>query len=93
MTKYTRREFFKSIIPMGVGIVSFLRGNPPQLRKVINEPFITNHIITTPTNGDDIEWSFEAVSVETTTPPKMYARNSHTLITSIDGGIKWYEIE
>ena len=24
MTKYTRREFFKSIIPMGVGVVSFL---------------------------------------------------------------------
>ncbi len=26
MTKYTRREFFKSIIPVSVGVVSFLGG-------------------------------------------------------------------
>ncbi len=57
MAKYTRREFFKGIIPVSVGVVSFLRGNLPQLGGIVNEPFIISHIVTSSANDDGIEWS------------------------------------
>lgn len=38
MTKYTRREFFKSIIPVSVGVVSFLWKGFPDSIRVLAEP-------------------------------------------------------
>lgn len=52
MTKYTRREFFKSIIPAGVGTTLFLGSNnsdkSPKLDLLIDDVMVSINI-----NGND----------------------------------------
>ena len=44
MNKYTRREFFKSIIPMSAGIVLFPKSNSPENSQKLN--LLIDNVVT-----------------------------------------------